>query len=236
MNIKKFASILVVFVLALGISSGINYALAAIAPTAAYPNCPASDPACNTPINVSTTNQIKNGGLGVGTFLASLAAQFKQSVTVDKLAGTGERLTCSDSNGTLTNCDSDLVGTLTVSTSGYCGSGVTTVPGSLKYYQIGTIVHVYGTIGINVNSSKDSICTKVSGLPKPFPSSGSPVITGAPAAFLYYKDSEWRDMSGSLQYNASNILNFNLFDNRQFIDPKTVPAPGEWLVYIDFTY
>lgn len=251
MNIKKFTSSIITLVLALVIISGIQYAAADkfAGPADTFPNCDKTKvPGCNTPINVGTTAQIKNGGLSVNAFLANQNSQFKQDVTVDQLAGTAiEQIVCASGTGKLIKCGKGMVnasGPLTVNISSYCGSAgsAATIPSKLDYYQIGDAVHVYGIVRFNISGNAQCLSAAVSGLPKPFPSSGSPVITERSAALTYYGPSSnpsWKSISGVMDFNtsgSSNILSFSRYDNQVLTDPKTLPPDGEWMAFVDFTY
>lgn len=110
MKIKKFASTVFALALGLGLAAGLNYVMAAsqfTPPPAAFPSCDSSTvDACNTPVNVGVGSQVKNGGLAVNAFFASMDSEFAQDVKVDSLnVSSPDRTVCASPDGTLVLCN-----------------------------------------------------------------------------------------------------------------------------------
>jgi hypothetical protein len=109
---KKFTSTVFALALGLGVAFGINYVSGNFTPPSqGFPNCPTTDGGCNQPINIGTTNQVKNGGLSVNGFLASAGAEFAQGVQFDQLANApyaGDRSTCVNNVGAIKVCGTNL--------------------------------------------------------------------------------------------------------------------------------
>jgi hypothetical protein len=84
-------------VIVLGVSTG--YVMANwSAPSFTAPDCPASEPACNPPINVSTTDQVKPGGIGATKLTADFGG-FSQAVFIGFIGDSSVNIP--KSNGTL---------------------------------------------------------------------------------------------------------------------------------------
>ena len=121
---KKFTSTVFALALGLGVAFGINYVSGNFTPPSqGFPNCPTTDSACNTPINVGASPQTKNGSLDVNAFTAWMNADFKQTVTFDSLQNYGSATSpatlCVSTNGTLEDCNSSSSGF--PSTAAYTG-------------------------------------------------------------------------------------------------------------------
>lgn len=118
--------------LGLGLAFGLSYVFADSTnggftpPTDTFPNCDPSVPACNTPINVGTKEQVKNGSLSVNAFTAYMDSEFYQGLTVDQLADGAEHYVCVDGSGKFVMCS----GTVHVSPAAYDQTlYVTGIPG-----------------------------------------------------------------------------------------------------------
>ena len=109
MNTKSLFSSLFVLVVVLGVVAAVNRVHGDFAgPTASFPSCASSVMGCNTPINVGTTDQVKQASLSVYGFLANQNARFKGAVEVDSLINSGNynNTLCADPSGNIKLCTS----------------------------------------------------------------------------------------------------------------------------------
>ncbi len=129
MKTKKFTSTVFALALGLGVAFGLNYVFATantgafVGPSSPFPNCPTTDDSCNTPLNVGTNSQVKNGNLSVNVLTGYMNSEFKQNLTVDQLAVTStDRTVCADSSGNLTLCN--ISGAVKVNPQGFQPNGI----------------------------------------------------------------------------------------------------------------
>jgi hypothetical protein len=147
MNVKNIVSSLFVLVVVLGVAVAVNYVHAGPTdntytnPSSTFPSCPTSVGGCNTPVNVGTAPQIKNGDLSVNAFIAEMNSEFVQDLTADELAtpGASARYACVDQNGKFIKCE----GPVGVSASYFQKLDVTGIPGFTASGVTATTV--YGT-------------------------------------------------------------------------------------------
>ena len=112
-NIKKFTSRLFILGMGIGLAIGFNYVFAIVSysgPTADFPleNAP-------TPLNVSSTDQVKDAGLSVNAFIANGLSTFNNDVTLANLSdpislkygiSDFERPLCINNAGKIITCSS----------------------------------------------------------------------------------------------------------------------------------
>jgi hypothetical protein len=183
MNKNKILQSIKVIVLGLVVGFGINFAFAQIAPTWTPPTgTPSVSNNVWSPVNVGPSDQVKNGGLSVGSFLANLNSLFYGDVTIDSLKdplATADRQVCVDSTGKIKVCDTTppvvtpSCGTAsgglftTVPTTNLCGTG-STLNGSVSSASLSTPTWTWNCKVGTTYSPTCSANTKIV-LPSPLP-------------------------------------------------------------------